>query len=458
MAYPVVVFNSSTGSDTAASGAGPATAVTGTAAAHTNGSASTTITLTNSPDLSGVATDGSHVLWMDTPSGRQFSKITGVDNGADTVTVEDSFNIASGSAVNYAIGGKRATFDNADSRTLFGGTTGIGFKAGWTIRTETDQSITSSINITVTATTALWAFVEGDSESTHRLITSNANSPTFNGDNVCAFVEFRNLKAENTHVTKNNSWFYYGRTGPNSFRNCIIGHATNTLFRAIERSSSHSGWEIVDCEVKYCVDSPFAAAAKQSVFAFHGCSVHDNGGIGCPVGEFGTIEGCLIYDNTGDGISVSLPDVPNNPNRHIVGNVIHSNGGDGIDSSSGAISLNVYNNNVTSNGGYGWRAHANQSREFGFADFNNYGTGGLANTSGALLNVSAGANDLAVDPGYTDASNGNFECGTAVKALGFPKSTRTIGANQSATNAFVDVGIQREEAGGSTTTAHIIGG
>src|SRR5574343_971677 len=108
MALPNIVFNASTGSDTAASGAGPASAVTGTAAAHTNGSASTTITLTNSPDLSGVATDGSHCLWMDTASGRQFSKITGADDAANTVTVEDSFNIASASAVNYAIGGKRA--------------------------------------------------------------------------------------------------------------------------------------------------------------------------------------------------------------------------------------------------------------------------------------------------------------------------------------------------------------
>jgi hypothetical protein len=53
MPAPSFVFNNSTGSDTAASGAGPSSAVTGTAAAHTGGSASTTITLTNSTDLSG---------------------------------------------------------------------------------------------------------------------------------------------------------------------------------------------------------------------------------------------------------------------------------------------------------------------------------------------------------------------------------------------------------------------
>ncbi len=57
MALPTIIYDAVGGSDTAASGAGPATAVTGTAAAHTSGSASTTIEFTNSPDLSGVATD-----------------------------------------------------------------------------------------------------------------------------------------------------------------------------------------------------------------------------------------------------------------------------------------------------------------------------------------------------------------------------------------------------------------
>lgn len=110
MGNPVIVYNASTGSDTAASGAGPATAVTGSAAAHTNGVSSTTVTFTNSPDLSGVAADD--ILWLNTASGaRHLSKITAVDDGADTVTVEDSFTIGSGSAVDYAIGGKRQTWE-----------------------------------------------------------------------------------------------------------------------------------------------------------------------------------------------------------------------------------------------------------------------------------------------------------------------------------------------------------
>lgn len=126
MARPILNYDAISGSDTAASGAGPATAITGTGAAHTNGAASTTITLTNSPDLSGVAVD--HVLWMDTASGRKFSKITAVDDGADTVTVEDSFNIGSGSAVDYAIGGERKTFEGDTGQRDW-----LDWKGGWII-------------------------------------------------------------------------------------------------------------------------------------------------------------------------------------------------------------------------------------------------------------------------------------------------------------------------------------
>ena len=79
MAFPTISINNSTGSDTAASGAGPATAVTGAGASL---NATSTITLSaDTPDLSGVATDGSDAIWVETSSGRQYYKITAVDDG-----------------------------------------------------------------------------------------------------------------------------------------------------------------------------------------------------------------------------------------------------------------------------------------------------------------------------------------------------------------------------------------
>ena len=132
MALPTLTYNASSGSDTAASGAGPSTAITGSSAAHTGGSSTTTITLTGSPDLSGVATDGSAVIWIAQSSARRLSKITSVNNTSKTVVVEDSFNIASVDAKNFAIGGKRATLDADTSRA-----DPADWKEGWTVEFDT---------------------------------------------------------------------------------------------------------------------------------------------------------------------------------------------------------------------------------------------------------------------------------------------------------------------------------
>lgn len=138
MAEPVIQYNASTGSDTLASGAGPATAIGGSPNVATVVSGPSTIIelTTGSPftvvDVSGVATDGSHAIWMDTPSGRKFSKIVGrvlgdAGKGVQArVTVEDTFSFAGG--VNFAIGGKRQTLESDASQLDYSD-----FKEGWTV-------------------------------------------------------------------------------------------------------------------------------------------------------------------------------------------------------------------------------------------------------------------------------------------------------------------------------------
>jgi hypothetical protein len=82
--------------------------VSGTAAAHTNGTSSTTVTLTNTPNLSGVflasadGRDWRSYLWLNV-NGGTWSQLTAVDDGADTVTGTVAVNISSGAAVDYRI-------------------------------------------------------------------------------------------------------------------------------------------------------------------------------------------------------------------------------------------------------------------------------------------------------------------------------------------------------------------
>lgn len=441
MADPVIIFNASTGSDSAASGAGPGTALTGTGASVAS---STSADLSaDAPDLSGVATDGSAVLWVDTASGRQFSKITAVDNGTKIVTVESAYGVTA-SGLTWAIGGKRATFDNADSRKLF-----ADYLAGWIIETETDQSLTSAIVPSVSLSAGTRIVIRGS--GAFKVITQTASG-------VGAFaptggrIRWQNIQFKQSHATKEYSVVDNGGT-TYEFHNCICGDANggDNPKGFVRRGTAGTSALFVDCEARYCTEDGFGNTTNRGSTWAHGCSAHHCGRNGFATRGDGDLQmvNCISYLNSDNGAHFGAVTT----GRVLISQcTIDNNGGDGVEIAAFPALFVNYNNNFTGNGGYGLNLpSASDDVDNLFHDHNNYGTGGTANTSGAINNGSSGANDLAVDPGYADAANGNFEAGTNVKAQGYPDSSRTIGANQSATNAFMDIGIQREEAGGGGT-------
>ena len=137
------------------------------------------------------------------------------------------------------------------------------------------------------------------------------------------------------------------------------------------------------------------------------------------------------------------------------GCTIDGNTGDGLDMSGNIqIPLRVLNCIFSNNGNYGIRAASGQAM-FQSIDTCNFHT----NTSGDRLNVTAGANDLAVDPQYTNRGGRDFSVGTNVKAMGFPLQSRFVGANRTATKSYVDIGAaQRQEAGGGSGPAGVYAG
>lgn len=437
---PTILFNDASGSDTAASGAGPGTALFGTGASL---NASTTVTLSaDTPDLSGVATDGSACLWVDTSSGRQFSRITAVDNTADTVTVATTYSVTE-SGRNWGIGGKRKTIDNANSRKLL--TADI--QAGWAVTFEDDTSATISSVITTTLdgnTTDGYITIQGSAEG--RVMNQTANASHFNINTVTGYWLFKNLKFTNSNGTRTSACFV-GFAPVAVWETCIFGDATNKLYRGIVMTNV-ARMRFTDCEFTTMTDQALRCLNGERII-MEGCYVHDNTGAGIVLAGNITMSDCIVETNGSYGLWMTSNDIAYLCN--IQKCVFHANTSHGIYSDDYYRgSLTIKSNNITANGGYGISMVAAQTGNQSGIDYNNFGTGGTANTSGARQNITAGSNDLAVDPGYSNASGANFEAGTNIKALGFPKSTRTIGANQSATNAFIDVGIQREEAGGSS--------
>ena len=373
-----ILFNNSTGSDTTASGLGAAN-VYGTGASTTGASAVVT----------GISTTGvsaGDLLWVQSSSGRQFSIIASVDSSTQ-VTCDDTFdNTESGRT--WAIGGKRATFDGADSRRIFEDD-----NAGdWTIRTETDQSLTSTITLKGNSTTTSLNTVEG-SEYT-KTITQTANAAIFTSTGYSSgFWHFRNLKLQNTNATKTNSLGYAqtsSTTYTPTFTRCILGDATNALRYGFARTGGWASFNICKCLITNCEYGIYSLGGGGEE-SFLSDSIIENctsgGGFWSQAPNLYMVNS-VIANNTGLGLNRS------SNLTYIKGCVFVNNSSHGVSSNADLIIDSVFD----SNGGYG--ISGTPKTVIGNAFRNN--------TSGEM---SSGSNldpiTLTADP-FVSAANGNF--------------------------------------------------
>jgi len=415
VATPTILFNTSTGSDTAASGAGPGTALTGTGASL---NATTSVDLSaDAPDLSGVATDGSAALWVDTTSGRQYSRITNVNDGTKIVTVATAYGVTESSRT-WAIGGKRATFDHADSRTLF-----TDFEAQWIIETETAQSLTSVIGVngTVAATSNLCVMIRGSSGS-RKTITQTANAACFEliGTTTLS-IGFAQLTMECSNATRTAAYgINMDDASNNSTRlirlvDCEFGDVTNTLvtgFRTAATTDRYGVLHVSGCYFHHCTGAGVSAATNSTLsknYIFNSMFV-GNGSHGFSAGYSADLIlwHSIFSNNAGDGFrstgtSLSAPCTINNC-------TFAGNTGDGMEFTSAdpATRLVLTSNIFANNGGYG--IAGTSTNWVAASTFINSNNCFYNNTSGAVqeTDIGTGANVVTTDPLFVNAAGNDF--------------------------------------------------
>jgi hypothetical protein len=446
---PTAAFNSSTGSDTAASGAGPSTALTGTAGAPNSNQ---TVNISDAVNLSGVALDGSAVLWVNTASGRQFSRIINITgtSGAWVVTTQDSYGVTT-TGLTWGIGGKRATWDNANSRKLF--TADV--RAGWAITADdatAAQLTTSAISFPTSGDLINGPVYISGTGSSPVVCNQTANAGHFtNASLTTTFVYVSNLKFTNSNGIKTSATVFTGAGSVitiKAFR-CIFGDTsgTNKIQNAFLRTSATINPQIIDCEVVNCTSDAISAGQSNGTW-IQGCWIHGNAGNGVVVASISptSVVNCLITSNTGTGVIATLGSTA--MPIEVLECTIHGNGTGIAFSGVTTVSPTILNNNITGNSIAGINAAPGQINiPLPTVDYNNLGTGATANGV-AYKNITSGAHDLAVDPGYVNAGANNFAVGANVQAKGFPDATRNIGANQSGTVNFGDIGAAQHKATG----------
>jgi hypothetical protein len=407
LAQPVIVVNNSTGSDTAASGApssfGPFSAV---ATCHTNGAASTTIQWAANP-LTGVPTDGSAVIWLATAAGRRWSRITG--RAAGTVTVADSFNIAAGTPVDCAVGGKRSSL-TASRLFLDLKDTEAGFNQGWTLRIESTGA-NYTINAAQSTTDNLGScLVEGDPAGARPILEGTVDGVMLDLDSC----DIRHLSFINSAVAKTASvaidaqandaailsdLVVGGGTTAASFFRGIIMPIAGTLYNSEVRFNGTG--------VRYGCGSTVAANPCKILWNYiheNATGLNDAGALGNNAFVFRN----LIVNNSGDGVLVQSS---SQSVSYFVENVVDGNGGDAFDMTAnpGAEGHGFIGNQISNNGLFGMTCTSGQRgcgvrEDNGIVAFNNF----FNNTSGARNNYVAGDSETTIDPGYVDRTAKNY--------------------------------------------------
>lgn len=457
MALPVILVHSS-GSDTAASGAGPSTALTGTSASFS----AAVVTLDGSPDLTNVATDGSHVLYMLTSSSTQFFKITAKDNSAKTVTVTPN-PAGTSTGRTWAIGGKRASINSTTSRLLFEQAASANGDAlpGWIIELSSGHTETITSRITWRRsgdTTSGPILLRGEAGGTRPVLTFNFDDIGFNvrnGYQQMRFIEFVHTGT----ATAATAIDMGGSTGPGALFDdlkmitgwrkgfnqvigctiigCTIGNTTND---AISNQASTDGTRFINNYI-------YAAGTAGIVL---------NGAAGPQLVQGNIISGC-----TTQGIQDNCGRADQSGGVMILNNDINACGGSTISgyvrttsANNGSLSsLVLVNNYFRSNGKYGIEFLTSGITEALLLANGTVirGNGYYNNTTGtiSISNVESGAVTGADPQNASYGTSGDFSKGSSFTGKGAGYPTGYIGGS-SATNSYVDIGAaQRQEAGGA---------
>jgi len=445
-----IVFNASAGSDTQASGLGPATALYGSGAS-TDGTAVVT----------GITTTGvsaGDLLWVQTASGRQFSIIASVDSGTQ-VTCDDTFTLGSGQT--WAIGGKRATWDNSDSRLLFTADA----KAGFIIETETDQTLTSSINYSTEGDNSNgFIHIRGASTVTHPVILqTGSNLPHFAGNaNVSAGWSFTNMKFTNSGTNGASTIAITFRDNNRYLvSNCIFGDPTNTLYGAFSfYGGGNATYLVVDCEFQHLDRGPYGGTAigTSRDATYVDCISHDNGVFGFNVCSGESLINCIAYDNTGPGFLLDETANSATDGCSVSNCVAYNNTGDGIQIESNHGAASIKNCILVSNGGYGIEKDTRTADvTLTYNYFNNNAFYG--NTSGEVsANITTlgpnGHITLTADP-FTDAAADDFTINeTSGGGADLRAAAVTIGSTETRPFRWLDTST----GGGSTGSSRLVNG
>jgi hypothetical protein len=350
------------------------------------------------PDLSGVAVDGSHVIWVDTSTGRQFFSISGKNASAFTVTVNETI-AGTTSGLNWAIGGKRATLAGSSELYDNGGAAGD-LEAGWVVELASGftETITTAINIRCSGTADNLIVIRGESGAVTKPVITNASdidtfTPTGLRFHLLDFDVDKTGGTDNQghligHVGAGDHFILEnikttGASASNRWRYVVILSFDSYTVTIINCDFSHSWYDLIQVSRGVVVK---------------GCKLREAGTCFIDAGGYASrieITENEMYNSGSQGVKIS-----NYGNVIIARNTVIDSGGDGIYTTTNEKSV-IEANIVVNSGGYGINASASLYLWSSHGNLVYNSTSGISNN---ILNFTAAST---VDPDFVDAAGGD---------------------------------------------------
>lgn len=402
MALQVLFVDGDVGSDlNSGSSAGASTIAAGTGAAW--GLDDTVIDLSaDSPDLSGVSSDGSETIRIDGQTEglrtTDVFKITAVDDGSDTVTVSATPGAAE-SGVTWAIGGATKTIQRAVDTS----------EADMTCHIKNSADYTETITHGQLSGTTIWVRFIGYSTT-----PDDGGMVVIDGEDTRA-RGWAGSAGTNQIVLKN-IWCK-NHTGDG------FGLGTSDFVRLKNCRSSDNGGKGFSYNQQitftgcYAHDNDGDGIFANDDVMLESCISSDNGGIGV-LTSGGSLLGCLIFGNTGGGYQKTAVSLQLSIRGCTIRGV--KAGGDiGIDIPSGdAISVvnNIVTNSVTGiRGGNGFDTEKHISQH-----------NLLFDNTADYVDWSTRDGEVTSDPLFVDVDNADFtlDVGSPALAAAFSVESR----------------------------------
>ena len=379
-----ILFNATTGSDTAASGLGPSVAVIGSSA-ELDGTSTVDVSF-DGVSLSSISSGD--LLYCSTSSGRQFSIIASVDTVNETITTDDAWPTESG--VSWAVGGKRATFDG--SVQIFSDWYG-----GWIVETETDQTVAIDLRAN---------FVGGTANNNVEIRCNNKTiTQTLNSFWTAIFALPQHCTVKDAVLTTSlaSGGLLLATLGNGSGGRLVENvHIDATLGGGGLTYCAYMGRDALfrNCSFKNGSYGVYAVWFQE----FNNCLFDSNTNNGAFVSHHGGFTNCIFSNNGSHGLLTG-----SSRYQFVFSCIAYNNGGDGFNVPGTIDGLAQFINNIASeNTGYGYNFPTAQSNPvIECVDYNNTSgriTGNYMDMDGITL-----TEDL-----FIDAANGDFNLNALV--------------------------------------------